>query len=272
MPSLAEHKSEPVVKMLYIGDSGSGKTGSLTSLVKAGYKLRIMDYDNGVGTLASFVKKECPDRIGNVSFIPLRDKLKLQPSSEYAGKKGPVVTTPTVFTQTLELLEKWDDGSNPAEWGAETVLVLDSLSALGRAVHNWAKSINRSQPKPNPDKRSEFFTAQQGLENVVELVASEAFNTNVIVISHVRYEEPKDEPKKGYVNAIGSALGPILPRYFNTLIQAESTGIGKAVKRKIRTLPTGVIDLKTPVSHSVEAEYPLETGLATLFEQIKAAS
>lgn len=258
--------------MLYVGDSGSGKTGSMASLVKAGYRLRVLDFDNGIGTLASYVKKECPEKIGNVGFIPLRDKLKLQNSSEYAGKKGPVASAPNAFTSALEYLEKWEDGTSPADWGPEYILVIDSLSALGRACHQWAKAINRSQPKPNPDKRSEFFTAQQGVENLVELVASEAFNTNVIVISHVRYEEPKDEPKKGYVNSIGSALGPILPRYFNTLIQAESTGVGKSVKRKIRTLPTGVIDLKTPISHSVEAEYPLETGLATLFEQIKAAS
>jgi GTPase SAR1 family protein len=37
MTSLAEHHSSHIVKLLYIGDSGTGKTGSLTSLVKGGY-------------------------------------------------------------------------------------------------------------------------------------------------------------------------------------------------------------------------------------------
>lgn len=272
MPTLDEHKNAPLVKMLYIGDSGTGKTGSLCSLVAAGYKIRMLDFDNGIGTLASYVKKECPDKIKNVSFIPLKDKIKVAPSSEWANKPGPVPVSTTAFTQGLEYLGKWEDGSDPAQWGPEYILVIDSLSAYGRAAHAWAKAINKAQAKPNPDARAPFFTAQQGIENVIELVGSDAFATNVIVISHVRYDESAEGIRKGFTNAIGQALGPILPRYFNTLIQAELEGVGKHVKRKIRTLPTGVVDLKTPISHSVLESYPLETGMATLFQAIKEAT
>ena len=40
MPSLANHQSNEFTKMLLEGDSGSGKTGSLASLVAAGFSLR----------------------------------------------------------------------------------------------------------------------------------------------------------------------------------------------------------------------------------------
>ena len=51
MPSLANHQSNEFTKLLIEGDSGSGKTGALASLVKAGYKLRILDMDNGLDAL-----------------------------------------------------------------------------------------------------------------------------------------------------------------------------------------------------------------------------
>ena len=45
MPNLAQHQSNNFTKMLLEGDSGSGKTGALTSLVAAGYKLQNVPSD-----------------------------------------------------------------------------------------------------------------------------------------------------------------------------------------------------------------------------------
>lgn len=269
MPSLADHKNDPLVKILYIGDSSTGKTGSLVSLVEAGYRIRMLDYDMGIGTLASFVKRQCPDRLGQIDYIPLRDKMKIAPSAKYGGQKGPVTDgTPKAFTSGLDFMTKWEDGSIPAEWGPDTIFVLDSLSAFARSAYDWAFSLNPAAKDP----RQWFFAAQQGVENVVSLLTNESFATNVIVITHVNYKEIVEGQTKGYANAIGTALGPILPRYFNNLVLAESTGIGKMQKRRIKTVPTGIIDLKTSVSHTVEAELPLETGMATLFSMIKSAT
>ena len=68
------------VKMLYVGTSGTGKTGSLASLVAAGYKLRVLDLDNGVGTLINYVKKYSPELLDNIDVIACRDKLKADPA------------------------------------------------------------------------------------------------------------------------------------------------------------------------------------------------
>ena len=48
MASIKNHTSVDVTKLLLVGDSGSGKTASLATLANAGYKLRILDYDNGL--------------------------------------------------------------------------------------------------------------------------------------------------------------------------------------------------------------------------------
>lgn len=265
MAPLKDHKSESLVKLFYIGDSSTGKTGSLVSLVKAGYKVRVLDFDSGVGTLRSFVLHECPEKIVNVDAIEVRDKTTLATSIQYGGKKGPTVVSAKAFTDGLAFMEKWDDGTNPAEWGPEYIFVLDSLSTYGKAALAWATGLNPGAKDP----RQWFFAAQKAVEDTVALLTGPDFNTNVIIISHVNYKEIREGESKGYINAVGSALGPLLARYVNTLVLAETSGFGKQLKRTIKTVPTGIVDLKTPVSHSVEAELPLNTGMATLFDMIR---
>ena len=87
MPSLANHQSNQFTKLLLIGDAKSGKTGSLVSLVKAGYKLRILDFDNLLDILKFKVMEECPDKLDNVEFVTVRDAYKAGASgSQIDGK------------------------------------------------------------------------------------------------------------------------------------------------------------------------------------------
>lgn len=259
MPSLADHHSSRLVKMIYIGDSGTGKTGSLVSLVTAGYKLRILDLDNGIDVLAKYIKKECPDKIGNVQYETRRDRYKITPG-------GPMVEgSPKAFVDAMNLLTKWPDGTVPSQWGENTVLVIDSLSALGKAAFEWARGMNPNSKDP----RQWYAQGQKGIEDVLANLTGEAFATNVIIISHVQLQELPDGGVKGYTNALGKAMGPVIPRYFNTLLLAESTGSGENVRRKIRTVPTGMIDLKSSAPFKLSKDYDLGTGLATIFAKLK---
>lgn len=258
MPSLADHHSSHFVKLIYIGDSGTGKTGSLVSLLADGYNMRILDMDNGLDALVQHARQQQCD-LSKVGYITVRDEYKSSPM-------GPVVKgAPKAFVNALKYLDKWEDESIPAEWGEETVFVLDSLSAFGKAAFEWAKGMNPSAKDP----RQWYFSAQQAIENVIAMLTGEAFRCNVIVISHINYREMQNGMTKGYANAIGSALGPTISKYFNTLIMAESTGSGTNVRRRIKTVPTGVVDLKTPNPFRLEAELPLESGLSTIFKILK---
>ncbi len=86
MPSLSQHQSQNAIKALLIGDSGSGKTGALAPLVAAGYKLHILDLDNGLDVLYNILKTECPDRPNQVFFETVTNKTKA-----IAGKVMPRV-------------------------------------------------------------------------------------------------------------------------------------------------------------------------------------
>jgi AAA domain-containing protein len=252
MPTLDNHQSDRFTKLIYIGDSSTGKTGSLVSLVAAGYKFKILDMDNGLETLKIYARQSGLDLSG-VEYETYRDEYR-------STSAGPLIKGGAkAFTNALSKMTEWSEIEDE-----KTIFVLDSLSAYGRAAFEWAKGMNPTAKDP----RQWFYQAQQAVESTVALLTGENFKMNVILISHVNYKEIIEGIMKGHVNAIGTALGPVIPRYFNTLLLAESIGAGKNVKRKIKTLPTGVIDLKIP-SPQAEAEYPLETGLADIFKLLK---
>lgn len=257
MPTLDHHQSDSYTKLIYIGDSSTGKTGSLVSLLAAGYKFKILDLDNGLETMKIYAREQQLD-LSNVEYETYRDEYRS--TKQGAMLKG----MPKAFTDALAKMTEWSEIEDD-----KTIFVLDSLSAYGRAAYEWAKYMNpTSGSGKQQDARQWYFTAQQALEATISLLTGASFKMNVIVISHVNYKEIIEGVTKGHINAIGTALGPVLPRYFNTLILAESIGSGKNTKRRIKTMPTGVIDLKVP-NPTVEAEYPLETGLASIFELLK---
>ena len=253
MPLLSEHQSSKFVKLLYIGDSGTGKTGSLASLLADGYKFKIVDMDNGLDILAFYAKHNKYD-LSSVEFETYRDVYS-------HSAQGPIIKgVPKAFTAALKKMEEWS-----AVDDERTIFILDSLSAFGKSAFEWAKAMNPTSKDP----RQWYFTAQKAVEDTIALLTSEGFHMNVIVISHVNYKEVTEGVHKGYANAIGSALGPTLAKYFNNLILAESTGTGTNTKRKIKVLPTGIIDLKTSAPLKLNAELPLESGLSTIFNAIK---
>ena len=255
MPTLDQHQSSDFTKVIYIGDSGTGKTGSLASLLAAGYSFNILDMDNGLSALVRYGKEAGGD-LSKINYETFRDEFKMTPG-------GPVVKgMPKAFSDAMNKLTEWSAIEDP-----KTITVVDSLTFLGKSAMAWAKGMNPATKDP----RQWFYTAQQAVESVLALLTNESYKQNVIVISHVNYKEITENVHKGYPTAVGSALGPTIASYFDTMILAEATGSGSNVKRKIKTLPTGVIDLKMP-NPKVDKELPLETGLATIFAQLKEIS
>lgn len=270
MPTLDKHQSNEYTKLLIEGDSGSGKTGALTSLVAAGYKLRILDFDNGLETLKQFVLKECPENVGNVEFVTLRDKRK-------AGPEGPMVTKADAFIRAIKLLDRWnyksDNGDSidfgiPAEWGADCILIVDSLTFMSDAAFDFREPLAPKSRDGKYDMRAVYKDAQDAIEGVLALLTSESFRTNVIVISHVKYVDNPDGTRKGYPTAVGSALSPVIPRYFNTVALCQTSAGGK---RTIHTESTAMIDLKNPKPFAMAKHYPIETGLADFFGVLREA-
>jgi len=252
MPTLDNHMSSDYVKLIYIGDSGTGKTGSLASLLKAGYSLRILDMDDGLSSLVGYARAEGCD-LSKVEYETYRDEYK-------ATKVGPAIKgQPKAFVEALTKLTEWSEIDDP-----KCFLVMDTLTSFSKAAFEWAKGMNPLAKDP----RQWFGTAQKGVEDTIALLSGPQMKMNVIVMSHINYKEVVEGSNKGYVAAVGTALGPHIPKYFDSMILAEASGSGTNVRRKIKTFPTGVIDLKTP-SPKMQPDYPLATGLAEIVALLK---
>lgn len=269
MAKLSNHQSNEYTKALVVGDSKAGKTGGLTSLVKAGYKLRILDLDNGLDVLKEYVLKECPDKIDNIEFRTLRDKRK-------TGPAGPMIDgQPKAFVNTLRMMDNWkyteDDGTEvdlgkPSEWGPDTILVVDSLSRLSDAAYDWREPLTPKGQSGKPDGRAVYGEAQDAVTDCIALLTSEAFRTNLIVLAHVRYIEMANGVKKGFPQSVGQAICTEIPQWFNTYIMFENEG----GRRRIRTTSTPLIDLANPKPFAMGSVYDISTGMADIFGVLRS--
>lgn len=266
---LSQHQSNEYTKMLVEGDPGSGKTGALASLVAAGYKLRILDYDNGLDVLKQYIKHQCPDKEDNVEFRTLRDKRK-------ASADGPVIDgVPRAFVDGIKMLDRWryktDTGDEidfgvPATWGPDTILCLDSLTFFAESAYDFREPLAPRGRDGKYDKRSVYGDAQNAVEKVLGLLQSEAFRTNVIVNTHIRYVDNEDGSRKGYPTAVGVALSTKMGAYFNSVALCT---IKPGGKRVIQTAATAMIDLKNPKPFAMLPQYPIESGLADFFAVLR---
>ena len=262
MPKASEHQSGQFTKMLLVGESGAGKTGTLLSLLKAGKKVRVIDMDNGLDWLINQLKKKHHELLDNLEYVTLRDALKMG-----AGGQGvvPKLAVPNAYPNAVKLMEKWEDGTTPAEWGHDYVLVLDSLTFFANAAFRWKEALNPTVKDP----RQIYGAAQDAVEDILELLTSGEFKTNVIVMTHLRWVERQDGTKKAFPSAVGEALSPKIPTYFNNLLLSESSGTGANVKRTFKTLPTTFMDLKNTGAEDLPATLPIETGLADFFKAVQ---
>lgn len=266
MPTLANHPSNEFTKLLLIGDAKSAKTGSLVSLVKAGYKLRVLDFDNLLDVLKYYVEKECPDKLGNIEFRTLRDKRK-------STALGPVIDgAPKAFIEGIKMLDHWKykegddevDLGKPSEWGPDCILVIDSLSRLCDACYDFREPLTPKGKSGEYDGRAVYGDAQDAVESMLAMLTSKSFATNVIVIAHVIYLETL-AGLKGFPQGVGQKLSPKIPQYFPSVVLYSNKG----GKRTIRTNSSPMMDLANPKPFAMAEEYDVADGLAKFFAVLR---
>lgn len=260
MPSLAEHQSNSFTKLLLLGDAKSGKTTSLASLVKAGYKLRIIDLDNLLDGLKDRVMSECPELANNVEFRTLRDKYK-------TGPAGPMLDGPAkAFIESMKMLDHWKyddiDLGKPNAWGPDTIVVIDGLTRLCDSAYAYHVSMQTK----TMDGRAAYYDAQRAVSMVLANITSKNFETNVIMICHGTYQETPDGGIKIFPSGVGKAKSPDIPSYFPVYVRYTN----KAGKREIQVKSDTMIDLAMPKLQAFEGKsLPIEDGLATIFDTLR---
>lgn len=268
MGSINNHQSNSLVKLLLVGDAKSGKTGSLVSLVKAGYKLRILDLDNLLDILKTLVMKECPDLAETVEYRTLRDKRK-------ATAAGAIIEgLPRAFIDALKMLDSWKyknpDGSEtdlgrPSDWGPDCILVIDSLSRLCDAAYDRQDALTPAGKSGEKDGRAVYFNAQTDVEDALSMLSGELFKTNVIVIAHGQYMAQPDGTNKIFPQGVGQKLSPKIPQYFPNVIRYKNV----AGKRTVQLRSDSMIDLANSAPFAMPDTLDVETGLAKFFEVLR---
>jgi hypothetical protein len=269
MPSLSTHQSNNFTKLLLLGDAKSGKTGSLVSLVKAGYRLRILDLDNLLDILKYKIIEECPDKLDNVEFRSVRDKYKPGPGGTMIDGK------PKAWTDSLKLLNNWKytdetsgeeiDYGSPADWGTDTILVIDSLSRWCDAAYDFHEAIIPRGKSGDYDGRAVYGNAQDDVEKQIAMLMSNTIRTNVIVIAHGTYMDLPDGTKKIFPQGVGQKLSPKIPQYFPNYVRYKN----KSGKRTIQLESDSMIDLANTRPNTLNKELPIETGLADFFQALR---
>lgn len=270
MPALSNHHSSSVVKALMIGHSGTGKTGSLVSLVEAGYDVRIIDCDNGIDILRNLLLRKDPKLLERVIYETITDS--------YKNLNGRLVPkSAKAWTKVAKLLDHWkmDEEGNKYDlgpvttWTDKTVLVIDSLTMLGTQAMNYTLSLaGRLGQHP---QLQDWGTAQGFQEGLLAALYDDEVKCNVIVMAHITFIEQEGQGStKGFPSALGKALPPKVGRYFNNMLQVTVEGQGASARRKIITNPNMGIDLKTSNPGGVKPSYSIETGLAEFFKDVRA--
>jgi hypothetical protein len=254
MPSLADHPASSVVKMLVVGDSGAGKTGALAALADSGYRLRILDFENGLDPLIGHLKKASSDI--DVKYETLKDEFNIVGSSIMI-KKAPA------FQRAMALMNKWDDEDGPVQtWGEDTVLVIDALSSMGRSSLNMVLQANAHLAKP--PEIQHWGAAMDNIEKLLGNITNpKLVPCHLVVLTHITYQEQEGQGAvKALPEALGSKLNPKVGRYFNNLISLSLSGS----ERSFKTKRDGLVACKT--SRPIKDKYPIETGLADIFNDL----
>ena len=285
MPALSSAPPQPI-KLILIGDSSSGKTGSLASLASVGYNLRILDLDNGLDILKSVLTdpKSPYDKsaVERVHYKTITETMRIMGGSLLPASA-------TVWPSLLKTLDKWTEPEaegQPAinfgpvtSWGLDDILVIDSLTAAANAALIFNAGMNQRIGK---NDYRDIGAAQTNISYLLQLLTGSSVKCHIVVISHINYVDDSgaptlvddkgnalDKPQLGYPNAVGKALSPLIPRYFNSMLLAKTEGSGSATRHMLYTKPLGIVGAKSSAPLSTPNSYPLATGLADYFKAVR---
>lgn len=271
---------EPI-KLVMMAPAGYRKTSALASLLSAGYNVRVIDTDNGIGTLKAVASQSppySPDSLARLSYATLTE-----PMRAVGGKIFPAKAT--VWPRAIGLLEHWTwtdeqtgticDLGRITEWGSSDVLVLDTLSKLAQGALNFHLAMNGrlGQAPTGNEYRRDIGAAQGLMDALIQLLFDTSVKCNVIINTHVRYTKedgtmPKDNDEHatlyGFPKSIGGAQGPSIPTYFKDVLSMRKVGTGAQIITR-----DPFMSLKSSAPFRIKPTYSAETGLAEYFADVR---
>jgi hypothetical protein len=254
------------VCILSQGEPKTGKTGALASLLDAGYRVILADWDGNPDSAR--LNTSHPENLHVVSF---QDDLDVNDKGELVRLNR--ISAVRQFTKFL--VRGNEELGPPSSWDPErTVLACDSGSAMADSAMALAVRLNESK-----DGRVIYQLVQDEISDVLHLFKK--LPCHRVMICHLKLIAPKGEERsdselqkqikreiadlqetKFYPNFPGRQLSMTCARLFSTAVLFE---VNRG-KRMIRTQPVDGYTIGVPVK--VEDRLPIETGLADLFKAL----
>ena len=277
MPSMSDHPSSDIAKLMIVGESGCGKTSLLAGLANEGYKVRILDFDNGLDTLSTYLTKEGME---NVHYITLRDKLGEASAFPAAvnlisdwviaknKKTEELYYGPTARTEikrgTAELVE---DFGKIRTWGKDTIMVIDSLTFMSKGALTSVLKFNNKKATAQPSQ-ADWGAAIRDVEHIMQLITSDEIECNVLVNTHITAIEVAEGMFRSFPSCIGNKLPQQIGRYFNTVLRMQSKVRGKDVFRTFRTVSDNRMELKNTAPKLLDAD--MDADILKVFKALKS--
>lgn len=277
-------------KMLILGTPKARKTSALVSLANSGRKIRYIDFDQNYAPLAKFTTDAGRKNIQRIACID-----ETTTDVEFNDSNGEVKIVNKIINFTSwplmvnALKGPWpSDGSDPKEWGNESVVVIDSLTSMSRAAERGFQKMNGRDS--GALRWQEFRHVQeQVFEYLIHL--GNTLKCPLVVLAHVQLNGPDLNPieeigtdrsaqdlqrkviekKLEAAEIIDWSLGPIstgraksliLPSIFSGVIFAEPDEYGKGW---LYTTSRRGLQIGIPIPN-VRNRYSVETGLQEIFD------
>ncbi len=309
MANMGDTERGPI-RMLMIGKPGAAKTGSLAALANAGFKLRILSYDGNEDPLYDHCT---PEGKRNIDSVFLGDTLAFKESEGWIDSEEP-----TGFRDGLRLMDHWcydeaghvlkpkfdfktktyngydpepvgkvTDLGRSKDWGPDTIVVLDSLTAMGDcSMTKTRRRLNKTK-SDNTDRVYGIAMSEQF--DFLKRVRQPGNRFHFLVTTHMKMIGPQDYRKgpggdseimhkikeeqadmirtRWYPTALGRALPQEITRIFPCAILFEHKTSSKGVVPTIWTKPREDLDLKLPAK-TLNDSLPVSDGMLTIFKAL----
>ncbi len=238
----------PGPKVILIGDSGTGKTHAIRTLLDAGITPFIIFTEPGMEVLGDALDK-CKWRYiptKTSSWTGLNSVLSSINRLDFDGLTKLRDANKSKYTGLLDVVAQCNnfidqDGvehGDVMEFGTDRALVIDSFTAMG----DMARQLQvGGKPLMSP---GEYQVAQNSLKFIYEKLVKEC-HCSVVMLAHIAREQ--DELTGGttlMIKTIGKALAPEVPIYWSDVIQTIRQGdkfswstAGTNITVKARNLP-----------------------------------
>lgn len=223
------------LRVLLIGDSGEGKTYSLSTLLEVGLDVFVIFTEN---SLASF-RKAIKDKNLDSSHFHYK---YISPATEgwtdlLAQAKQVNTLTPDFlskaaapnrqkYQQFMALLEscnnfvdqRGNSFGDVGTWGPDRVLVIDSMSGLNDMALSLVKGSRPTTTQP------EWQISQNEIRSILRKLLT-ALPCHFVMTGHLaRNTDPITGATRTMISSLGKALAPDIPRNFDEVVLAKREG------------------------------------------------